>query len=64
VTIQTPGPKRPHAETALLFVLRYFGAVSLLATVAVFMPYDWMDRFHRLLGLESLARRAGCRLLA
>jgi len=54
VTIHSPGPKRPHAETALLLVLRFVGTVSLLATVAVFMPYDWMDRIHRLLGLGTL----------
>ena len=54
MTAPTPDPKRPHAETALLVVLRYIGTVSLLSLVAVFMPYDWMDRIHRLLGLGAL----------
>jgi hypothetical protein len=35
-------------------LLRYIGSVSLLALVAVFMPFTWMDATHRWLGLGPL----------
>ena len=42
------------AERALKFLLRYIGTMSLLALVAVFMPYQWMDATHRALGMGPL----------
>jgi len=44
----------PLAERLLCYLLRYLGIVSLLALVAVFMPYTWMDAAHRWLGLGPL----------
>jgi hypothetical protein len=41
-------------ERVLRFLLRYIGTVSLLALVAVFMPYAWMDAIHRALGMGKL----------
>lgn len=41
-------------ETFLRFVLRWVGSVSLLALVAVVIPYAWMDATHRWLGLGRL----------
>ncbi|MDO8545010.1 MAG: hypothetical protein Q7S40_31585 [Opitutaceae bacterium] len=43
-----------RAESLLRFVLRAIGGVSLLALVAVVMPYSWMDATHRWLGLGKL----------
>jgi len=45
---------RPISERLLCYSLRYLGFVSLLALVAVFMPYTWMDTTHRWLGLGEL----------
>ena len=44
-----------HVETFLRFLLRWIGTVSLLALVAVVMPYAWMDATHHWLGLGRLA---------
>lgn len=43
-----------RAETFLRFVLRCVGTVSLLALVAVVMPYSWMNATHQWLGLGRL----------
>ncbi len=48
----TPG--KPCAEFMLRFVLRYIGTVAMLALVAVFMPYSWMDAMHAWLGMGKL----------
>ena len=45
---------RPRTEILLLFVLRGVGTVSLLALVAVVLPYSWMDAIHSRLGLGRL----------
>jgi NADH:ubiquinone oxidoreductase subunit 6 (subunit J) len=45
---------KPSSERLLRFVLRYIGAVSLLALVAVIMPHSWMDATHRWLGMGPL----------
>jgi hypothetical protein len=45
---------QPRAETFLRFVLRWEGTISLLALVAVVMPYSWMDATHQWLGLGRL----------
>jgi hypothetical protein len=45
--------QRP-VETFLRLVLRAVGTVSLLALVAVVMPYAWMDATHQWLGLGRL----------
>jgi hypothetical protein len=42
------------SERLLRFVLRYIGTVSLLALLAVFMPYTWMDATHRWLDMGPL----------
>ncbi len=47
-------PPRPRSERVFRFLLRYIGTVSLLAIVAVFMPYTWMDATHRWLGMGTL----------
>lgn len=47
-------PARPRSERLLRFLLRYTGTVSLLAMVAVFMPYTWMDATHQWLGMGTL----------
>jgi hypothetical protein len=47
-------PSRPASERILRFFLRYIGSVSLLALLAVFMPYRWMDAVHRWLGMGTL----------
>jgi hypothetical protein len=44
------------SERLLRFLLRYLGSVSLLACVAVFMPFGWMDATHRWLGMGPLPR--------
>ena len=41
-------------ERVLRFMLRYIGAVSILALVAVFMPYAWMNAIHQYLGMGAL----------
>jgi hypothetical protein len=41
-------------ETILCILLRYMGFVTMLALVAVFMPYSWMNATHRWLGLGDL----------
>ena len=43
-----------RTESFLRFVLRCMGSVSLLALVAVIMPYSWMDATHQWLGLGRL----------
>jgi hypothetical protein len=45
---------RTWSERVLRFMLRYIGAVSLLALIAVFMPEAWMDATHRALGMGPL----------
>jgi hypothetical protein len=47
-------PPHPRSDRVLRFLLRYIGTVSLLALVAVFMPYAWMDATHRWLGMGTL----------
>jgi hypothetical protein len=47
-------PPRIPPERLLRFLLRYLGSVSLLALVAVFMPFTWMDATHRWLGMGPL----------
>jgi hypothetical protein len=47
-------PPRTPSERILRILLRYIGSVSLLALVAVFMPYTWMDATHRWLGMGTL----------
>jgi hypothetical protein len=42
------------SDGILRIFLRYIGSVSLLALVAVFMPYSWMDATHRWLGMGPL----------
>jgi hypothetical protein len=42
------------SERILRFMARYLGSVALLALVAVFMPYSWMDGIHRALGMGRL----------
>ena len=44
----------PTSERLLRFLLRYLGSVCLVALIAVFMPYHWMDATHRWLGLGAL----------
>jgi hypothetical protein len=53
-TAAPPGPPRDRAELAVKILLRYIGTASLLALVAVFMPYEWMDATHRALGMGKL----------
>jgi hypothetical protein len=45
---------RTWPERVLRFMLRYIGAASLLALIAVFMPEAWMDATHRALGMGPL----------
>ncbi len=45
---------RPFSERLLLILLRYLGSACLLALVAVFMPYTWMDLTHRWLEMGTL----------
>ncbi len=45
---------RSLSERILCFLLRYIGGVSMLALVAVCMPYSWMDATHRWLGMGPL----------
>jgi hypothetical protein len=45
---------RTWSERVLRFMLRYIGAVSLLALIAVFMPEPWMDATHSALGMGPL----------
>src|SRR6185369_2985529 len=41
-------------ERFLRALLRYIGTASLLAIIAVFMPYSWMNEIHRELGMGTL----------
>jgi hypothetical protein len=41
-------------ERFLKLFLRISGSVALLALVAVFMPYSWMNAIHKWLGLGGL----------
>jgi hypothetical protein len=52
--MQTQAISRTGQERFLSFLLRWVGAVSLLALVAAFMPYAWMDGIHRALGMGTL----------
>ena len=45
---------QPRVEIFLRFVLRWIGTVSLLALVAVVMPYAWMDATHQWLRMGRL----------
>jgi hypothetical protein len=45
---------QPRTEAFLRFVLRWEGTITLLALVAVVMPYSWMDATHQWLGLGRL----------
>lgn len=45
---------QPRIEFLLRFFLRAIGGVSLLALVAVVMPYTWMNATHEWLGLGPL----------
>jgi hypothetical protein len=45
---------QPQLEALLRLVLRGVGGASLLALVAVVMPYSWMDATHQWLGLGRL----------
>lgn len=45
---------RSWQERLLCFLLRWVGSVSLLALVAAFMPYAWMNRIHGALGMGTL----------
>jgi hypothetical protein len=45
---------RFKSERLLCYLLRYVGTVSLLALVAVFMPYSWMNAIHQRLGMGEL----------
>jgi len=45
-----------RSETALKWVLRINGAITLLALLAVFMPIDWMNQTHEKLGMGPLPR--------
>jgi hypothetical protein len=41
-------------ERILRCMIRCLGAVSMLALIAVFIPYHWMDSIHRALGMGTL----------
>ncbi len=41
-------------EQMLVWLLRFGGAVMLLALGAVVMPYEWMNGVHRNVGLGDL----------
>ncbi|MHC4251397.1 MAG: hypothetical protein ACYS9X_19940 [Planctomycetota bacterium] len=43
-----------RSERILKILLRVVGTTALLAIVAVFMPYSWMDAIHRQLGMGEL----------
>ena len=42
-------------ERFLKLLLRIIGSVALVAIVAVFMPYSWMNAVHRWLGMGELS---------
>ena len=42
------------SEHILVWLLRLFGASTLAALGAVFMPYDWMNLIHQRLGMGEL----------
>jgi hypothetical protein len=44
----------PKSPTALVAVLRFFGAIDSLALLAVFLPHSWMSAAHSYLGLGIL----------
>jgi hypothetical protein len=44
----------PKSRTALVVVLRLFGAIDSFALVAVFLPHSWMSSAHAFLGLGTL----------
>lgn len=46
--------QRSKGQRFVRFLLRYIGGVSLLAVIAVFMPFSWMDAVHRYLGMGPL----------
>ena len=46
-----------RAAFLLRCLLIFNGLMTLLALLAVFLPTDWMDGFHRELGLGPLPRR-------
>jgi hypothetical protein len=48
---QQPG-RRP--EICLKVLLRYMGTVTMIALVAVFMPFSWMEGAHLVLGMGTL----------
>jgi hypothetical protein len=41
-------------ERLLVWLLRLFGASTLIALGAVFMPHDWMNLIHQRLGMGDL----------
>ncbi len=41
-------------ELTTIGVLRFIGFSAILAAVAVFMPFSWMDTCHQLLGMGEL----------
>ena len=43
-----------RSERVLKVLLRVVGSAALLAIVAVFMPYSWMDAIHGRLGMGEL----------
>lgn len=44
------------AEKWLVLLLRIVGTTSLLATIAVYMPFVWMQEIHKFLGLGDLPK--------
>lgn len=42
------------ARLSLIVILRAMAVMASLAAVPVFMPHNWMDQVHRLLGLGEL----------
>jgi len=49
-------PRRFTSAGILRFLLRYMGSVCLLALIAVFMPYHWMNAAHDWLGMGTLPK--------
>jgi len=43
-----------NPERLLVWLLRLFGASTLIALGAVFMPHDWMNLIHQRLGMGEL----------
>src|SRR4030042_2055880 len=48
------GGKMINKESFYRLFLRIAGSVALLALIAVFMPYSWMNAIHQWLGLGEL----------